>query len=577
MDLALLAIKLIVLLPLCSIGPGLLIVSRLRWSPIEKLAGAFAGSFIAIYLASFLLFNLNAGTWAYWTTSAIFAVMFVRAWPTAKLLLRHRTCRTALLVLALILAWDLLHLAMVRRYGGGGWAVDWREHYERTQYFLHQFPADYLFVGMYALPARPPLLNLLAAFFCKQVGLSFESYSLTLMFFNAWAVLPCCLLVHLLAPRRWKLMFVLAALFMLNPSIMENATLTVTKAMTAGLVVLGVCFYLRRRMVAAALTLAAGMLTHYSAVPFAAAVGLHYLWTILRGRRPLRQACLATVAGAALLGTWFVWSVCVFGSRVTFFSNTTAAGVAAASPKSNIQRILYNLFATIVPHPFHHIADNQFNSLGSWSEVGDYYFTMTQQTLPMMAGLIGGVVALGLAVRLLWSGPSAPMAINRRSPGVARGFWAFYIPFTFVLGVAVNPDWNGFGVGHVTLQSLAMMALALLAARWTALSPITRRLVVLGAAVDYGLGVYLLFDRESRVYATQRIQGGQVLITPDETLGRHGIGEYIAKLISGYVFWADHWIALIPCLQIVSLAGAVCAVWFLLGAGKEKSNCNRGI
>ena len=40
-------------------------------------------------------------------------------------------------------------------------------------------------------------------------------------------------------------MAALAILFMLNPTIVQNVTFTWTKAMTAGLVVLGVCLYVR--------------------------------------------------------------------------------------------------------------------------------------------------------------------------------------------------------------------------------------------------------------------------------------------------------------------------------------------
>ena len=57
-----------------------------------------------------------------------------------------------------------------------------------------------------------------------------------------------------------------------------------------------------------------------------------------------------------------------------------------------LKRDAYNIFSTIIPHPFHFIPDNQFSALGNWGQVNDYYFTMTQQTLPMMAGLVGGIV-----------------------------------------------------------------------------------------------------------------------------------------------------------------------------------------
>ena len=197
----LLAPILLALLLICSTGPGLLIVGRLRWSPMEKLAGAFAASFVVIYLTSLLLFCLNAGATAYWAASGLFVVMGILGWPTARLILRYRHTRRVLLAFFVVVGWEFLHLAMVRCYGGGNWAVDWREHYERTQYFLHQVPDTFLFGGLYRLPARPPMVNVMAAFFCRQVGMSFESFSLAMLFFNAWAFVPCSLFLGFVARR----------------------------------------------------------------------------------------------------------------------------------------------------------------------------------------------------------------------------------------------------------------------------------------------------------------------------------------------------------------------------------------
>ena len=56
----LLALKLVPLLLVCSVGPGLAIVRQMRWSPLEKLCGAMGASFVLTYLASFTLYCLNA-------------------------------------------------------------------------------------------------------------------------------------------------------------------------------------------------------------------------------------------------------------------------------------------------------------------------------------------------------------------------------------------------------------------------------------------------------------------------------------------------------------------------------------
>src|SRR5204863_609076 len=54
------ALLLPLLLTVCTAGPGLLIVGRLRWGPMEKLCCAVAASGIVVYLASFALFVFDA-------------------------------------------------------------------------------------------------------------------------------------------------------------------------------------------------------------------------------------------------------------------------------------------------------------------------------------------------------------------------------------------------------------------------------------------------------------------------------------------------------------------------------------
>ena len=58
----LMALKFIVLFAICGLGPGSAIVSRLAWSPLEKLGAAFAISFIRTQKGIFGLSAFNSGT-----------------------------------------------------------------------------------------------------------------------------------------------------------------------------------------------------------------------------------------------------------------------------------------------------------------------------------------------------------------------------------------------------------------------------------------------------------------------------------------------------------------------------------
>jgi hypothetical protein len=558
---SLLILKMLPLVLVCSIGPGLLIVRRRRWSPMEKLCAVFSTSFIAVYLASFTLFCLNAPVWAYWTASAAFLMAGVAGWRTARLFLHRRDTRRVLLAFAFVLAWEAMHMAMVRAYSGGDWQGDWREHYERTQIFIRQFPIDFLMQGVSPLPARPPLMNAAAAFFCCQVGLSFQAYQLMFLCWNSWTFLPCCLLLRFFARRGQRLVAPLAVLFMLNPSIVQNATLTVTKALTAGLVVLGVCFYLRRRVVPAAVTLAAALLTHYSAGPYAVAIGLHCLYETARRRQPLGRTVAAGGAATLLLAPWFIWSIAVFGARVTFFSNTTAVGTSQYSPGANFHKVIFNLISCAIPHPLRPVAYKPFSPPHNWGDVRDYYFMMAQTTLPTMVGITGGAVALGLIIRFLRA-PPRPWPFQ-------KSFWLYFLLLTYFLAAAVDPGFNSMGIGYVTMQSLALMGVTLVAANLTELRPWVFRLVWAGLGIDYAFGILLEFDRESYAYPTITGPDGRIFMLPDYTLGGTGASEFLAKLQHGYVFWGDHLARAGTAFEILSLVTAVCALWYFKRFGAK--------
>jgi len=58
MTLALQLALLLGLLAVCSTGPGVFLLRRFRWSPIEKLVGGVALSLIVLYLAAWTIYLL---------------------------------------------------------------------------------------------------------------------------------------------------------------------------------------------------------------------------------------------------------------------------------------------------------------------------------------------------------------------------------------------------------------------------------------------------------------------------------------------------------------------------------------
>ena len=507
------------LLPLCAFAPGFFFVRKFRWSPLEKLCGSVGLSLVLLYLASFAIYGAGLGPWAFWGASAACVFLAAAARRDAARLLAIAQVRTTLLAYGFLLVWTLAFLGVIRLYSGAGWAGDWVEHFQRSLFFLDHLPRDVSFLNVYPLPARPPLMNLLGAFSLANAGDRFEVFQIAFAFLNLLAFLPCCLLMPALTGRRRRIL-PLAGLFALNPMFMENATYAWTKLFTVFYVALAMALYLaglrkrdRRRIVAAFVALAAGMLAHYSAGPYLVFLAAHYMVYVFRSR-PRRWSELAAISllCGALLATWFGWSVAVYGTRATFASNTSIQPTDGSG--HGIAKIAGNLADTLAPHPLRNDASLDFltqpNALGWWR---DYFFLIYQTNLIVAMGIAGGLAAAGL---LAWTW--------RRKRGWRAGpearFWLMLIPFCLALGIAVAGERDTFGQAHLTLQPLVLLGVTLVAGSLAVLPRAAAYLVVAGCALDFGLGIVL----QARVEKLDNTAAATVFTGPALVNGRVTVG-----------------------------------------------------
>ena len=241
--------------------------------------------------------------------------------------------RQALAGFGFLLLWAAVLTAIVRNFSGGTWFGDWLEHFQRSLFFLRHFPAGIIIFPGYALPARPPMMNVLAAFFLAQTTDRFEIFQAVFVFLNLLLFLPCYLMMPALGRRARRRTWLLVLLFASSPLVMQNTTYTWTKAAAAFYVVLALWFYLAGwrkhdsvRTTAAFVALAAGLLVHYSAGPYVVILALHYLtrvlpkrpdkWRELRGHRGHLRSVGGHLAGLVAGGVWPAYHI-----RVEFHSD----------------------------------------------------------------------------------------------------------------------------------------------------------------------------------------------------------------------------------------------------------------
>jgi len=90
------------------------------------------------------------------------------------------------------------------------------------------------------------MMNVLVAFFLAHTQDRFALFQVASAFLNMLVFLPCCLMLPALGLARRPRILPLVALFAFSPVVMENATYTWTKMLTAFFVVLAVLFYARQ-------------------------------------------------------------------------------------------------------------------------------------------------------------------------------------------------------------------------------------------------------------------------------------------------------------------------------------------
>ena len=451
-------------------GLGWLPARAGRLDPIEKLLAIVVSGLAILFVAAFGIFALHLSWDVMFLAPAVAALVLWLCRHEIAVYLSVPGVRKVLFVWALVALWTQGLLTLVNSYSGAAWGADWFEHHQRTEWLVSHGPLNQQFIGFCIFTSRPPLANTIAAAFEVINRGSFACGQVILALFGSFIVLPATLFCRRVSGSlRW--LPVLALLLMLNPAFDQNSTFAWTKLPAAFFILAGAYFLLTAlecrecdptRIGFAWLSLAAGVLTHYSAGPYVLVLGavwlLARLGTPVLRRLALKEAWFALVAVAPLFALWFGWAIANYGIHGTFMSNTSVVDAGPADPGWQILKIFLNVRNTLVPHPFRTVSYDLIARVKGWAWFRDYFFLIVQVNLPAMLGT-GGAFALALA---LFHG--------RRSWRATTGIYcpASVIPMTMacvVLGVAVVGGFDAWGLGHICLLPLVIVGLAVLAGK----------------------------------------------------------------------------------------------------------------
>lgn len=531
--------------------------SRLALDPAEKLVATIALSLLGVYLFAWMIYVWALPLWLLWALPALSIAGLLTHWRALHGTLVDPNAASLGLAQVLITLWSIAWLAVVVSYSGGDWLADWFGHLQRTWFFLDRGPRDILFNGFDALTSRPPMANVINGAFLEVTRRNFAHYQFVSTLLGSLAFLPTGLLA-----RRWgggRAITILTVLFMVSPLFVENATYAWTKLPAAFFTLAAIHFFLRAHDDGSspvhgmifAVTLACGIITHYSTGPYALYLGMGWMllgWPKRRDPAWWRSTFYSAGAGALVLGTWFGWTFAVYGLRGSLLTNSSVTD-SAPGALNQLRVVFLNLRDTLIPH-FLRDADFSFfaqaNPLGWWR---DWFFALYQTNLFLAFGSVAWMAILFLLLRR-WGASSR----------VRRLFWSAFIVGNVVVGVAVHGGRGVWGLTHICLQPLILLGLAFLAAYWRSLPRRWRLALVAGATVDFALGIFLQFS--SQAYAIHRyLQPNRTIaeIVPNYSLPTRM--NFSAKDHNHWVFvgdlFHDYWAQLVAMLIILFLIALV--------------------
>lgn len=424
-----------------------------------------------LFLIGWVDFVMNLRWWSSLLLLPLSLFVFIVRFIEVKALFTSKVMRPVLIAYLLLLGILLLHMSVQVLYFGGGWAVDWIEHYHRASFFGENRDFGTKFAG-YALTARPPLVNILAAQMLSIFGVQFFTYQVVMTLYGSLLFFPLAgLISHFKNGEVTKRsVFLLAFLLAGTPMFIQNIVFPWTKMVCSVFVLSGLLVFLKylssngwRWAGLAYMLMGFAFVAHYSAGPYIVGmVAAQLFWHRKRWRdyEFAREFMVGGITGALVVFLWWGWALHIFGIAGTFLTNTTITASTGEGVGGFLAKVCYNMWTTFVPY--------SWRAIPAWAHeiclapdgllaLRDQFFNLYQVNFFWAIG--PGVCAIWLYAlfqKRVWA--------SFHQEGSLVMFWFVYGAISLFLGVAVHGAIDHMGLAHICLQPIVYMIIAHVAA-----------------------------------------------------------------------------------------------------------------
>jgi hypothetical protein len=192
-----------------------------------------------------------------------------------------------------------------------------------------------------------------------------------------------------------------------------------------------------------------GFIVHFSAGPYILGILIHFLFRAFFERNLFKKFLIFVSIFFATIFTYFSWSIKNYGIKNSFLSNTTYQGQKNMDFLKRIEKDINNFYKTIFP-----VIPEEYQKIFSF--YNDRKFETFNFILPLYSSNIWGNLTFTLSIFLLF-------IIFKKFENflnVDKNFFKFYLPFTFIISLIVNPTKDLCGVAHVTFLPFVCILLS---------------------------------------------------------------------------------------------------------------------